>query len=198
MSQGDNCILSREKVKAAMERDIPPEGAIQGGVDVARFGVDTTMIYKRKGMKIIQEKQLAKADTVEVTNYAYDMLAEAQKIKVDDTGVGGGVSDQLLAKGAQVDMINFGGKPKDSDKYPNIISEMWFEFAEQIDEIDLPDDRELLQQLTSRQYKFDSKGRRVVESKDDFKKRYGKSPDKADALLLAFYDPMVDISISFF
>jgi hypothetical protein len=97
-------------------------------------------------------------------------------------------------------MINFGGSAKDKDKYPNTISEMWFEFKELIDkeEIQIPDDRELLQQLTSRRYTFDTRGRRIVESKDDFKKRYGKSPDKADALLLCFYNNYSTIGISFF
>ena len=46
-------------------------------------------------------------------------------------------------------------------------------------------------ELTTRRWKMDSKGRRVVESKDDYKKRGYRSPDKADGLLLAFYSPEV-------
>ncbi len=189
MAQGDRCILSRVKVKAAMERTIEAEGQIECGIDVARFGADSTMLYRRKGLKVVEEKQLYKADTVEVTNEAIVFMGdECQVTKVDDTGVGGGVSDQLISKGKPVEMINFGGSAKDKDKYPNTISEMWFEFRDMLDEIEIPNDRELLQQLTSRQYKFDNKGRRMVESKEDFKKRYGKSPDKADALLLCYYN----------
>ena len=197
-TQGDNMILSRVNVRDAMDRSIEPEGAIEGGLDVARFGTDSTMFYKRKGLKIIEEKQFYKLDTVGVSNEANVFFDKAEAIKVDDTGVGGGVSDQLLSMGQNVVMVNFGGKAKDSNKYPNVISEMWFEFADMINEIDIPDDRELLQQLTSRQYKFDTKGRRKVESKDDFKKRYGKSPDKADALLLCFYNSNSGFNVSFF
>lgn len=197
MTQGDRCILSRALVRQAMDRTIKPEGAMESGIDVARFGSDTTQFYKRHGLKVIAEKQMLQKDTVDVSNEAHEFINGSSNTKVDDTGVGGGVSDQLIHKGDNITMINFGGSPKDKDKYPNTISEMWFEFKELLEseEVDLPDDRELLQQLTSRQYKFDTKGRRMVESKDDFKKRYGKSPDKADALLLCFYNAYSTISV---
>jgi hypothetical protein len=44
-----------------------------------------------------------------------------------------------------------------------------------------------MQELSGRQYVYTNKDQRKIESKADFKKRYGKSPDSADALLLAFY-----------
>ena len=42
-------------------------------------------------------------------------------------------------------------------------------------------------ELSGRQYDYDSKGRRKIEPKDVYKKRCGKSPDRADALLLAYF-----------
>jgi phage terminase large subunit len=200
LSQSSKAILNRNSVLQAMQRNIEAVGQVEVGVDVARFGDDTTQFYKRKGLKVIGDKSYKGLDTFEVANEADAFSEEAQTIKVDDTGVGGGVSDNLIHKNRPVQMINFGGSAKDKDKYPNTISEMWFEFKELIDkeEIQIPDDRELLQQLTSRRYTFDTRGRRIVESKDDFKKRYGKSPDKADALLLCFYNNYSTIGISFF
>ena len=200
LSQSSKAILNRNSVLQAMQRNIEAVGQIEVGVDVARFGDDTTQFYKRKGLKVIGDKSYKGLDTFEVANEADAFSEEAQTIKVDDTGVGGGVSDNLIHKNRPVQMINFGGSAKDKDKYPNTISEMWFEFKELIDkeEIQIPDDRELLQQLTSRRYTFDTRGRRIVESKDDFKKRYGKSPDKADALLLCFYNNYSTIGIAFF
>jgi len=52
---------------------------------------------------------------------------------------------------------------------------------------DLPDDPQLMSDLSSRLYEYDSKGRRIVEPKKNFKDRYGRSPDKGDALLLCYY-----------
>jgi phage terminase large subunit len=200
MSQSDRAVINRLDVLRAMERNTEPEGQIEVGVDVARFGTDTTQFYKRKGLKVIDERNYKGMDTFDVSNEAFVFSEDAHEIKVDDTGVGGGVSDNLTHKGRNVQMINFGGSPKDKDKYPNTISEMWFEFREllQTEEVDLPDDRELLQQLTSRLYKFDVKGRRVIESKEDYKKRYGKSPDKADALLLCYYSIYSNATLTFF
>ena len=62
---------------------------------------------------------------------------------------------------------------------------MWFNFP--INEADIPDDNELMQQLSSRQYNYDNKGRRKIESKQAYKDRCGRSPDKADAILLAYF-----------
>ena len=45
-----------------------------------------------------------------------------------------------------------------------------------------------MNELRQRWYDYDKRGRRKVEPKDIFKKRYGRSPDKADALLLCFYE----------
>jgi hypothetical protein len=42
-------------------------------------------------------------------------------------------------------------------------------------------------ELSGRLYEYDKRGRRKVESKKAFKERFKKSPDKADALLLAYY-----------
>jgi hypothetical protein len=75
-------------------------------------------------------------------------------------------------------------------KYPNIASEMWFELP--IDDIGIDNDRELMIELSGRRYLYDKQGRRMVEPKDEYKKRNGgRSPDKADALLLCYYMPKV-------
>jgi phage terminase large subunit len=47
-----------------------------------------------------------------------------------------------------------------------------------------------LMELSTRQWKMDSKGRRAVEGKADYKKRGNRSPDNADALIMAFYNTM--------
>jgi hypothetical protein len=71
---------------------------------------------------------------------------------------------------------------------------MWFSLKEQIDKVQLISDQELKSELATREWKVDNKGRRCVESKDDYKKRYYKSPDKADACLLCFYEPGIKVN----
>lgn len=107
-------------------------------------------------------------------------------IKVDDTGVGGGVTDELIRRGYNVKPINFGSVAQDEQKYPNWISEAWFHMREIMDEAELPNDSELIMELSTRQWKMNAKGKRQVESKDDYKKRGFRSPDLADAAIICY------------
>ncbi|MFM9793313.1 PBSX family phage terminase large subunit [Streptomyces turgidiscabies] len=201
VAQSDAAILGRDGVLGAMERDIEPEGAIEIGVDVARMGDDRTVFMKRKGLKVIDKKTYTKLRTTEVcdklelfANYEKELLSDGGPnpdsvlLKIDDTGVGGGVTDEMIRRGYRVVAINFGAKATDPDKYPNLISEAWFYLASIIDTIDLELDDEALGELTSRQWKMDSKGRRGVEGKADYKKRGNRSPDIADAIIMCFYN----------
>ena len=191
MNQVDNAIISREAVLAAMQREVEPEGAIEIGVDVARMGNDRTELVKRKGLKEIARETYQKLRTTEVVEKVKQMAGGDKSIliKVDDTGVGGGVTDELKRDGYNVMPINFGSKAVDPDKYTNYISEAWFYMADNIDEMELSTDNDLLMELSNRAWKMDTKGRRAVESKDEYKKRGYRSPDKADATILCFYTP---------
>ena len=187
--QGDMCVLSRREVLDAMERDITDDGGYVVGCDVARFGSDRTVIFMRKGLQIVTYKILKKCDTIQVADAIIDITPDKETlINVDDTGVGGGVTDNLQHRGYNVNPVNFGGKAVEEDKFFNKIAEMWFYFKEVIGEADIPDIPELLEELTDRLYEYDNKERKKIESKDNYKKRAGKSPDLADALLLCYYN----------
>ena len=99
------------------------------------------------------------------------------------------MTDQLLAKNYNVQGINFAQKAVNEDKYPNWISEAWFHLQGVIDEIQLPNNTDLLQELTTRTWGMDKKGKRAVEGKGDYKKRGNRSPDLADACILCYYTP---------
>ena len=187
----DKSIFKVKEIDEAINREINDEGQIEIGVDVARFGGDRSVMFKRKGLKVIDYRVFEKIDTVELTRQVIDFADRdrAIKIKVDDSGVGGGVTDQLKDGGYNVIPVNNGQKAMDSDKYNNAISEMWFTLKEKINDISLMDIQDLKSELLTREWKLDNKARRVVESKDDYKKRGFRSPDFADALLLCFYQP---------
>jgi len=171
-------------------------GAVEYGVDVARFGDDSSVFYGRKGLKTIGKEKHNKRDLEYLADrleefVEYKKLSTECKIKIDDTGVGGGLVDIMRRRGYQnIIAVNFGQVAQEPDKYPNAISEMWFELASMIDQIASPNDEVLKAELVNRkQKKLDIKGRRVVEPKDDYKKRFsGKSPDHGDAFLLCYYN----------
>ena len=187
----DKNIIQTAQVIEAMGREVDDEGAIEVGVDVARLGGDRTVFVKRKGLKEIGRASFTKKRTTEVCDLLVNFIGADKDvlIKIDDTGVGGGVTDEMISRGYNIIPINFGAKSSNSDKYPNLISEAWFYLQSIIDQISIANDKDLLVELSNREWKMDSKGRRGVESKDDYKKRGFRSPDLADATILCFYTP---------
>jgi phage terminase large subunit len=186
-AQGDDAVMSRVEVRRAANRQVEAAGGFAVGADIARFGDDRTVFYKRHGLKIVDQKELYNRDTQYVARALWDFVGRdpSMPVKIDDTGVGGGVSDKLRDLGGKVIMVNFGASPRDKNKYTSVADEMWFDFP--IDEADIPNDEELLDELTNRRYTYDKADRRIVEPKKKYKDRNGKSPDKADALLLCYY-----------
>ena len=185
--QGDNAVMNRVSIRGAANRIVEETDPDEIGVDVGRFGSDKTQMYRRRGFRTIAHKELVKKDTRYVAKAVWEFADKNPDIpiKVDDTGVGGGVTDSLSEFGANVIPINFGGEPKNKKKYTILADEMWLEFP--IDEVSIPNDPHLLQELGGRLYDYDKRGRKQVEAKKTFKKRFRRSPDKADALLLCFY-----------
>lgn len=124
------------------------------------------------------------------------------------TGVGGGVTDRLKEVVAEerlpyvVVPVNNGSAATD-DYYANLGSQIWGELRDALEEnfscmmqeeeskpiIELPYDDEMIKQLSNRRKKITSKGKIQLESKDDMKKRGVGSPDIADSITLAFYEP---------
>jgi hypothetical protein len=116
-------------------------------------------------------------------------------LAVDDVGVGGGVVDVLRADGWNARGVNVCRQALDPDEYPDLRSELWFRLAEQaargqvsFARLSQPVLAELRRELTAPTYSLDPRGRRQVESKDQTKQRLKRSPDNADATLLAYAD----------
>ena len=115
-------------------------------------------------------------------------------IRIDVTGgLGAGPADALRSEGYAVVDVNSSSEAIETEQYPNRRSELWFVTRERARTKDLdlsrlsPDLRSRLErELSTPKWKPDSRGRRVVEKKDEIKKRLGASPDLADALNLAF------------
>lgn len=181
----------------ARSEEFDDSGAFEIGVDVARGGAADSIFIKRKGLKVIGWKIVPssempeRAKLVKLANDLCDFAEGKTKapIKIDDTGVGGGLTDIMEARGYNVIPINFQEAAADPNLYPNIIAEIWYSVAPYVHEISCPEDRRLIAELTGRRaLPLDKKGRRAVESKAEYMKRGSRSPDMADAFLLAFYD----------
>lgn len=190
LGQAEMAIIARTSILEAMQRtEVIAEGDTVVGVDVARMGSDRTVFWKRKGLKTVGSKIMSKLRTTQICDelekfIQFDKLTTT--LKVDDTGVGGGVTDEMKKRGYHVIAINFGGSPSDKDKYPNWISEAWFYLSEVMPNIQLEFNPDLLMELSTRQWQQDTRGRRTVEGKNTYKKRGYRSPDIADAVVICY------------
>lgn len=179
------------------------EGAIEIGIDVARFGNDNSVITKRKGLAVLDIQKVHGFNTQEVAGLAWEMAERDPAILMKiDIGYNQGVYDLLNEWGANVVPVNFGGKADNSELYANCASEMMFELP--LKSIYIPNElltQTLLEDLAERQYFYNAKGQKQLEPKDNrsdttkscFKNRHGgRSPDEGDSLCLAFYEKRND------
>lgn len=161
------------------------------GVDVARFGSDETVFYFRQGLASFPMKTFRGLDTQQigelVNQEARDFRADA--VFIDAVGIGAGVVDKVRSLGVQnVFECNGGSQALRSKEFVNRNAEMWHKAKEWLKAGgSVPDDSVLCDQLTNREYGYDSAGRLQLEKKEDMKKRGLSSPDRADALALTFY-----------
>jgi len=195
---GDKFVCPSALVDTAINNIIEkPSGLLSVGADIAHQGGDRIVFYKRFGDKII-DKYVSRYQSVPVTiNHLKAFLIDTSiSLNIDNGHVGAAVADFLEDDGYMVNRINFGGKPKDLDHYEDIVTEMYFNLRDNFEHYDIPNDRDLRQQLIQRKYEFIN-GRRgyevmKIESKKDFKEHAVmnfNSPDEADALALTFYNP---------
>jgi phage terminase large subunit len=179
------------------------EGAIEIGIDVARFGNDNSVITKRKGLCVLDIQKVHGYNTQEVAGLAWDMAERDSAILIKiDIGYNQGVYDLLNEWGANVVPVNFGGRADNPEVYANCASEMMFELP--LKSIYIPNEylsQTLIEDLAERQYFYNSKGQKQLEPKDNrsdttkscFKNRHnGRSPDEGDSLCLAFYEKRND------
>lgn len=189
----ENSVIWLSDVEEAQARDIPievlhPDAISRIVCDVARFGSDETVIMHRHGYKVSLIETYTGQDTMQTVGRIVNAKADtgATEIVVDDTGVGGGVTDRLRELGHDVIAFNGAETAIESDHYFNARTEIWFNLQQALKHADIPEDALITADLCAPIYKFDSQGRRQLEPKDNTKKRIGRSPDRGDALAMCF------------
>lgn len=193
----DDAVIPLELVEAAQQRDVEPITSVMPvwGLDVARFGGDSTSLVKRRGNAVIEpSKSWFQRDTMEVAGiimHEYENTDADQmpaEIIVDSIGIGAGVVDRLRELGLPVKGVNVGESPAGKDKFMRLRDELWWRAREWFDgrDVSMPQDDKLAGQLCSVKYDLTSSGKLKVEGKDEMKKRGLKSPDEADAFVLTF------------
>ena len=167
-------------------------GRVVVGVDVARFGSDRTVVLMRRGDRVESIRAFSRMDTMSAVGRVMVAVREHRPdaVNVDDIGVGAGVVDRLREQGVRAQGINVAEGPRRDRTCANLRAEGYRLLAGRFRDrrIRIPRDAELISELASLRYRYNSRGRLLMESKESMRKRGAQSPDKADALMLAFLD----------
>lgn len=186
-------------------------GRLSIGVDVARFGNDDTAIAISVDGEV---RPIISRHGQDLYATADDIIAQYKALRtefpryrgmvyavVDDTGVGGGVTDILAREKTRqrlnylmVVPVNFSSAVPDKEaatRYADISTWMWSVLRDMMTAgtLQLPNDNTLIGQLTTRKYIFSGTPAKIkLEAKDALKKRGLSSPDRADAVALSQYE----------
>ena len=200
ISLGDYKLFNVKDVREAM---IPKMDSSTSplviGLDIARAGSDKTVFCLRKGRWVMKFEVIKGYDTVEVADKLTNYITELHPAKafLDLGNSGAGVYDIMKARGFAgiVKGVNFGGKAIQPDRYKNKRAEMYATANEWIKQelpVQLPNDDLLFEELTTIERVKVAGDTLQLEDKELFKKRIGRSPDRADAFVLTFAEPVYD------
>jgi len=192
---GLNSLFSLEEVEAAMSRHLSEDqysfSQKRIGIDVARFGLDRTVITPRWGLASFKPVEMRNARTEEIVARVMEAQHKwnAEMIMIDSTGGwGAGVADALLQAGVNVIEVNFAGKPTDP-RFFNKRAELYWRLSEWIKRGGaIPKNPDLIKELTAIQFTYQNSKFRI-EEKAQIKERIGVSTDYADSLVTTFCFP---------
>lgn len=210
-------VIPRAWVRAAMQRwtATPPDSEkdkpLVVGCDVARGGDDKTVNATRRGAWFDELQKYPGRTTPDGQSVAallFVLLAGGGHANIDVIGIGASAYD-LSKEKINATPVNFSSGSYKTDKsgtlqFINMRAECYWTFREALDPTDgagiaLPPDPELEADLCTPRWVMQSNGIKI-ESKEDIKKRLGRSPDCADAVVLAWFPsitPAYGVDVSF-
>ncbi|MFZ5784097.1 MAG: terminase [Pseudomonadota bacterium] len=192
--------IDSERVEQAVGRDLveDPAAPLVMGIDIARsLSGDRSVIRFRRGLdaRSIPAVKFRIADLMLIAGRVMELVQQhaPDAVFLDGTGIGWGVHDRLLQLGCpNLVGVDFGGKA-DRDgataRYANKRAEMWGFLRDWCAVGCLPDDRDLVADLTAVEYGYDAANALLLERKQDMRRRGLASPDDGDALALTFAYP---------
>jgi hypothetical protein len=163
------------------------EEVVEAGVDVAEGGENETVVCVRRGAEVVDAKGWSDRD-------ARGPVAEflkrhgVRRVKVDNVGVGAYFEKHIRDLGLEVLGVNVGGAARDRERFFNLKAELYWGLRERFETGDISGTftERTISQLTAIRYELTPKGLIAIESKEAMARRGVKSPDWAEATMLAF------------
>lgn len=172
------------------------------GCDIADQGEDSTVVAFREGSIVTDIRTYRNSDIMETTGYVKASMSSrpGSLAIVDSIGVGAGVLSRLREQKIRaIGFVASGSAKGLTDRtgefrFSNLRAAAWWRLRELLDpsqpggsQVLLPDDEILKADLTCPHWRVLSGGSIQVESKDDIRKRLGRSTDKGDAVVMCYW-----------
>lgn len=178
---GEMEFFNSEDITAAATRDSYAgiSDPLALGVDVARFGKNSSVIYPRKGRdaRSYPRQRYQGISTTQLSDKVFEanFTLHADGIMVDGGGVGGGVVDQCRAKALFVYEVQFGAKDtvphfvwgSQGEKYANQRSGMYGALRAWLKSGMIPNDPALIKQFSAIKYTLNKRDEIQLISKED-------------------------------
>lgn len=207
-TRGEQGLIDRTWIDAAVKRHAVeprydmhhnPEPEPVVACDPARYGNDATVVAVRMGDRITEIASWRGADTMETADKVAEIAgryrmrpgADWGRIVVDTIGIGSGVYDRLLQLGFGGHGFNAGSGARHPVRFMNLRAEAYWGLRDRLEEgrCELPDDDELTDELCAVRWYWTPNQQIRLEDKQDLRERIGRSPDRADAVVMAFGAP---------
>jgi hypothetical protein len=131
-------------------------------------------------------------------------MMKARRVKVDEIGVGAGVVDRCYQRGCSVTGVDVSKAAINKEKFINQRAEHYWNLRERfedgsismyplVSQLSKPDMIKLIEQLCSIRYEYNPTGKVQIWSKEKMRREKIKSPDLAEAVMLAFADYNPDL-----
>lgn len=171
------------------------------GLDISDGGADRTILVARKNNFVMTPFDITQEDahaSMAVLGEVKNILSGSSAVLIADSiGCGSGLVSKAMEDKMDIVPFNAASKTERTDstglqKYLNCRAAAWLGFAELLNpesghDICLPPDDDLIAELTEPKWQQTSGGQIKIEDKEEIRKRLGRSPDKADALIMSFW-----------
>lgn len=186
--QSEDSLISLVWLESAKTRDVAPGGTFVAGLDVAGPGEDNTVLCVRQDSTIVYMESWAQPDPRGAVLAALAPWKNRIRVNVDSIGIGYYMAQHIRDAGFTVEEVNVGLPAEDTEKYANLKAEYYWGLRLRFQQGSIAGllDEKTISQLSGIRYKHNARGQVVIESKDDARKRGVKSPDNAEAVMLAF------------
>lgn len=200
-TDADDVVIPLSWMEDAVDRPVEQiDGRILWGLDVGMGGDDSALAKRNKNVLLDHIKTWSKSDLMQTVGIVVKEYNEEpyetkpHNILVDAIGIGAGVAHRLKEQGLPARAINVSESSSSSNKYVRLRDQLWWQAREWFQERDcrIPDDKDLIAELSTPMWQPTSAGKILVEAKKSIKRldvtraASGRSPNRGDAFIMTF------------